>query len=296
MSKKKAIILTSIILFICCFVRIPSVQAAEPVEVVISSAQGKPGDTAEVTVSMGNNPGTTMYELNIIYDGNYLEVLSVKDGGYYPEWFEPDTTVDPLYISAGDALSLTNLKDAQNLAVIQFRIKEQAPAGELKFSVDGMFLNADLDEYTVAYKDGGCIKVIQHEDDAVAGSTEKESSAVSATEGTEPEDSASGMSGSQEGNTESTEAGQGEESGSTETGQGEESGSTEAGQSEDSESAGVGQVQASGSTEGNQKKDAEDFYDRQGEKGEKVAIAMLAFIIIGLAVILWKKYGKNETV
>jgi hypothetical protein len=137
-----------------------SILAAENVQVTASSASGQPGQTVNITFALGNNPGTTMYELYIEYNSDVFEISSVDNADYYPEWQEGDISDCPLYISAGDALSMKNLTESKDLATVHFKIKEQAPEGEYKFSIQGLFLNADLDEYEVDYDDSGCISVV----------------------------------------------------------------------------------------------------------------------------------------
>lgn len=144
----------------CCVGRRQSAHAAETVNIQTTQVQAEVGDVVEVAFSLGNNPGTIMYELYITYDTEALQVIEVEDGGYYPEWFPGDVTKAPLYISAGDALAMKNLDECKILAVVKFKILENAAEGEYHFQVRGLFLNANLDEYKVTYQDSGGIKVL----------------------------------------------------------------------------------------------------------------------------------------
>lgn len=157
--RKKKIAFYIVFLVLFCHRRILFISAAENVEITASAASAETGDMADIRFEMQNNPGTTMYELYIEYDTAALEVISADDGGGYPEWFETDMAVAPLYISAGDALSMKNITECQTLAVVRFKVKEQAAEGEYRFSVKGLFLNADLDEFEVVYNNTGCISV-----------------------------------------------------------------------------------------------------------------------------------------
>lgn len=134
--------------------------ASEDVNITASQGKGEPGDTVDITFSMKNNPGTTMYEMYISYDSDNLEVESVEDCGNYPEWLEPNPSNYPLYISAGDALSLKDLTDSYDLAVIHFKIKENAAAGDYYFTVQkGLFLSGQLQQFEVTYDNSGVITV-----------------------------------------------------------------------------------------------------------------------------------------
>lgn len=157
--KKRKTVFHIVLLLLFWHGWINSAHAAENVEITATTAEGQEGDIVEVSFIMENNPGTTMYELYIEYDTEALEVVSAEGGGGYPEWFDTDVTISPLYISAGDALSLKNIKECHTLTTVCFKIKDLTAAGEYRFGVKGLFLNADLDEFEVVYKDTGCITV-----------------------------------------------------------------------------------------------------------------------------------------
>lgn len=157
--RKKRRVFYIVLLVLFCHGRISFASAAENVEITASAASAEAGDIVDISFMMENNPGTTMYELYIEYDTETLEVISADDGGGYPEWFAPDVAVLPLYISAGDALSMKNITECQTLSVVHFKVKEEAAEGEYRFWVKGLFLNADLDEFEVVYKDTGYITV-----------------------------------------------------------------------------------------------------------------------------------------
>ena len=160
MKRKRKIVIGIVFfsLFLCNLNH--QIYAEETVKITATQVSGKPGDTVAVTFSVTDNPGTTIYEMNIGYDTDALEVVSVEDGKYYPEWFEADISIEPLYISAGDALSLNNLSDDCQLATVYFKISEQAEEGDYYFTVsNGLFLNGELKEYQVDYDNSGCIIV-----------------------------------------------------------------------------------------------------------------------------------------
>lgn len=160
MKNKIKIILLTVCLLLIGNSRNYQILADGSVRIEASQASGEPGGTVAVTFSVSDNPGTTMYEMKIVYDTTVLEVISIEKGDCYPEWFETDISSRPLYISAGDALSLDNLTDNCELATVYFKISERAEAGEYYFSVeDGLFLNGALDEYKVDYDNSGCITV-----------------------------------------------------------------------------------------------------------------------------------------
>ncbi len=155
---KKAV---RVVLFFCIIFCLKSnVSAAENAGVSVGTAEGMPGDTVAVSFRVSENPGTTMYEMKIAYDKDVLQVISVEKGDVYPEWYPSDLQKYPLYISAGDALSLDNITDDALLTTIYFKIADDAEAGEYRFQIqDGLFLDADLKAYEVSYDDGGCVTV-----------------------------------------------------------------------------------------------------------------------------------------
>lgn len=136
------------------------VSAAETAGVSAGTAEGMPGDTVDVTFSMSQNPGTTMYEFYLEYDRDALSVVSVENGDVYSEWYPADIEKYPLYIGAGDALALENITEDAILATVRFKIADDAEAGEYRFKIqDGIFLNAELKDYEMLYDDTGCITV-----------------------------------------------------------------------------------------------------------------------------------------
>ena len=104
----------------------------------VSSAEGQPGDTVTVTVSLTENPGFAFINLKPVYDENVLDAPTIKSinlGGVKwtiktsAAWSDADNTY-----YTGDILTLT------------FHIKEDAPAGDTVVSVEALGAFDEVEE------------------------------------------------------------------------------------------------------------------------------------------------------
>ena len=121
-------LLLSVCLLLSCFTSVA--YAAGDIGISVSSAEGQPGDTVTVTVSLTENPGFAFTNLKPVYDENVLDAPTIKGinlGGVKwtiktsAVWSDADNTYD-----TGDILTLT------------FHIKEDAPAGDTVVSVEAL--------------------------------------------------------------------------------------------------------------------------------------------------------------
>ena len=120
---------------------------------VVSDAEGKPGQTVEITVSVANNPGIISAALDVTYDRDKLRLTEVKDAELLAKpTFSQSTEKYPYYISWNDALASKNNTGNGTLVTLTFEILKGA-SGEaevgLSFDPDNVF---DYDLNNVAFK------------------------------------------------------------------------------------------------------------------------------------------------
>ena len=125
---------------------------------VAANAIGKPGDTVEVALSLQNNPGIIALALQVGYDAEKLELIEVRDNGLLPNaMFSDSFTKNPYYVSWNDALARKNHFNNGNLAIMVFRIREQAKPGAATVSLTyspGDVINWDLEKQMFATVNG----------------------------------------------------------------------------------------------------------------------------------------------
>lgn len=51
----------------------------------MNSVQGKVAETVEVRISLENNPGITALQINVGYDSEKLELISIEDSGLFDD-------------------------------------------------------------------------------------------------------------------------------------------------------------------------------------------------------------------
>ena len=125
---------------------------------VAANAIGKPGDTVEVALSLQNNPGIIALALQVGYDAEKLELIEVRDNGLLPNaMFSDSFSKNPYSVSWNDALARKNYVNNGNLAIMVFRIREQAKPGAATVSLTyspGDVINWDLEKQMFATVNG----------------------------------------------------------------------------------------------------------------------------------------------
>ena len=100
---------------------------------VVDNATAKVGDTFTVTVRTENNTGIVALRLNIAYDADLLELVSITGQDFAGTTFGPITN-NPITVSWVDALNPNNQTNGV-IATLTFRVKEDAPEGATAITV-----------------------------------------------------------------------------------------------------------------------------------------------------------------
>ena len=77
MKTRHNVISTVFMLFLCAVLLSASVFAADPLTITVEDAVGKPGDTVEVEIAVGSNPGIASLGFEVEYS---QEALSFESG------------------------------------------------------------------------------------------------------------------------------------------------------------------------------------------------------------------------
>ncbi|MBR5295973.1 MAG: leucine-rich repeat protein, partial [Clostridia bacterium] len=94
----------------------------------LDTVKGGAGDTVVMTLSVKNNPGIVSLKVDVGYDANVLELVSIKGGILSGTSFGP-TTSNPIAVNWFDTLNPDNTSNG-TLATITFKIKEGTSAGK----------------------------------------------------------------------------------------------------------------------------------------------------------------------
>ena len=102
----------------------------------VSSVSGNANDTVEAKVLIENNPSITALRISVAYSSENLELLEINNGGVFEEAItHSQTLTSPITISWYSQRS----EDCNNngvLAVLKFRIKENAQSSQISLSYD----------------------------------------------------------------------------------------------------------------------------------------------------------------
>ena len=133
---KKLLAICLSVLLICAAMPFAFATAAEEPTIVVSDAEGKAGETVSVTVSLKNNPGIVSARLFVGYDDSVLELLEptagdFTAGGY--SWGDWENGQNPLAVNW--CYTIGKDSTSELLATLNFRIKDDAPAGEYPFTL-----------------------------------------------------------------------------------------------------------------------------------------------------------------
>lgn len=124
----------------------------------VSGASGKAGDIVEVSVTMESNPGIIAAALNVHYDQEKLELISVENTDMFPESiFSPDYSAYPYYACWTDALALEDCTQNGVLMTMQFRILEDCDAGTTEIYLTykpGNVFNWEMEQQTFTTLNG----------------------------------------------------------------------------------------------------------------------------------------------
>ena len=154
MKKNIGLFLTLLLLFSLVPCISTNAWADNSVVITLGSAEGKPGDTVTIPLSIANNSGFCTFEFVISYDSAKLTPLEVANtnevwpGGYTVNLaYKPDS----LMITG---VSATNRNNSGAIANIRFKIKDNAAGGEtgITFNTrDFLRLDENMVQRDIAY-------------------------------------------------------------------------------------------------------------------------------------------------
>ena len=152
--KKRVINLLAVLLMISMF---PFAAFADEMPAFsVTSAEAKPGDEVEITVSCSDNPGITAWKLDINYDNNAMDLIDCNmECAFLKVMGSQTIDAMPYVISWSD--DTKDVTTNGTMAVLKFKIKDTAGDGDykisLKYDEDNVY---DLSETNIAFetKDG----------------------------------------------------------------------------------------------------------------------------------------------
>lgn len=139
--------LLSAVSTISCF------AAATP-QITVGNAQGKPGDTVDITIKMSDNPGFVSANLYVKYDESVLTLKEVKDGGLLSGVTHSDNYTCPYGLCWINDLATSNFKVNGLLATLTFEISKNAPNGKTTISLEQDILDCNIEDVVFELKSG----------------------------------------------------------------------------------------------------------------------------------------------
>ncbi|MBQ3265240.1 MAG: hypothetical protein IJH07_05630 [Ruminococcus sp.] len=153
--------LFSLLLAASCFV--VSVTATDEAVIAVEDAVAKAGDTAEIAITVNNNPGIAGMTLDVLFDSSVLTLTAVQDGGILgTNTHKPELTF-PYTLSWSNDTVTENLTANGTIATLRFTVNENAAAGDYPVKLSYDFENYDIynvDVEPVLFKTvNGCVTV-----------------------------------------------------------------------------------------------------------------------------------------
>ena len=125
-----SLLLSAALLLIGTPARAAELPAATPA-FRVSAASAAPGEEAELTLQMENNPGIIAANLELHYDRDKLELLGVTDAKLLPNGIFADQLSTYPYVLFWEASTASGDITANGtLATLRFKVKESCPAGQ----------------------------------------------------------------------------------------------------------------------------------------------------------------------
>lgn len=162
------------------------VAAGNPT-VVLSEAEGKPGQTVSVTIRLEDNPGLISAKVRVGYDGEALELVGYDLGGFPASGYSTGKlTNQPFVVNFCDGVAAGNYT-SENFATLHFRIREDAPAGTYPLTAacdfEGDFFNFDWDAVYFGIDEGSITVVRSGETTSAKPTTSANTADTTATTG-----------------------------------------------------------------------------------------------------------------
>ncbi|MDR1564996.1 MAG: hypothetical protein LBS74_08575 [Oscillospiraceae bacterium] len=114
-------------------------QAAEKGKLSLGAYQGKPKETIQVIIKLEKNPGIIGVRIELSYDESRLELVKAADSelfGKGKSTFSKDLNNSPYILMWIDSLAPANVTKTGSLAVLDFKIKEDAAKGLAAISLN----------------------------------------------------------------------------------------------------------------------------------------------------------------
>lgn len=145
--------------------------SADTRTVVVSDVTAKPGETVAVTIRFEGNPGLISAKVKVGYDDTVLEFVDVAEGDFPHAWYSfGNPEKNPFVVTFCNGTAGGNYA-AQLFATLQFKVREDAPAGTYPLTLtcdfEGDFFNTDWE--TVAFGiDEGSVTVVRSDNTTAA--------------------------------------------------------------------------------------------------------------------------------
>lgn len=205
-----------------CGAQMMTAYAADTMNISLSSASGKPGDTVTVEIEISNNPGFNSLKLMIGYDSQNLTLVSAENSGILSGMqYVGSQTIDKnpyimVWAQAG------NVTENGKAAVLTFKINDEAYSGDTAFSFECDFCTNQDIKYVDYSLSSGSVSISGGKDRPAGaatptpsgGQTGSDSQTQAPSNGTQNNDTpSSGNSDTQSGTTPSS-SGEGSQQGS----------------------------------------------------------------------------------
>lgn len=131
MKRKLVSIFLSLVVAVSMMPVFTTAAFAESAKAVISNAEGSPGDSVKITVSLEGNPGITSIDFMFQYDSEQLELTSTASSGLFKGFIESQTyDKNPYYCGWINSLQTKNSTSNGALITLTFKIKSDATNGK----------------------------------------------------------------------------------------------------------------------------------------------------------------------
>lgn len=126
-------------------------------QIIVDSKTATAGGKVQISVNLANNPGVVSMYLNLIYDTDVLELLSVEDEGLLKGKTFGQTLTSPYAITWDDSTAAENNKANGKIVTFTFKVKDDAELGTTTVSIAynaGDIIDFDLQNVEFATVDG----------------------------------------------------------------------------------------------------------------------------------------------
>ncbi len=100
---------------------------------IVDGTTAKAGDTFTVALRIESNPGIVSMKVDVGYDADVLELVSIGEQDFSGVSFGPLTN-NPIAVNWIDAINANNTSDG-TVALLTFKVKENAPVGSTAITV-----------------------------------------------------------------------------------------------------------------------------------------------------------------